>query len=353
MSKKKDVMNRNEDKTNSNFNSNLDVSSDYLKISNSDPFQLGSLQSNLHIGSTVFGSNPLQVSAYRGFNSEIFSSTNHLESEILRLRKEIQQLIESKEQSLEDIDRIKNVNHELERKLNLGSLISQVNSDAQTKLFKSDDFLNLFEKAKNCNTYVLSIDIRRSTELMLKAKKPELFEKFIVNLCDKLVTTILNNYGIFDKFTGDGVLAFFPDFFSGKDSGLLAIKTALECHEIFADHYKLNRDCFISILKEIGLGIGIDYGPTYLVKMNNSYTVIGSPVVYACRMSGAKAGDTLLNQNSFHDVFSKYRHFFNFHETSIDIKNEGETVAYKVISNGSDLNIFDKPDWDAEIQKLL
>ena len=276
----------------------------------------------------------LPNSYHISLGNELSRSTNELESQILKLRSDRQSLIDrlnAEEKTSKNykqvVKELKNNSAELERRLSLGSLLSQVNSEASKKLFDSDEFLQLFEIPRNCKTYVLSIDIRRSTELMLKAKKPELFEKFIVSLCNKLSKVILDNYGVFDKFTGDGVLAFFPDFFSGIDAGLLAIKTALECHAVFDAHYKQNRNCFVSVLQDIGLGIGIDFGQTYLVKMNGSFTVIGAPVVYACRMSGAKAGDTLLNQNAFEDIFERYRQFFSFFETSVLIKNEGGNIS--------------------------
>ena len=67
---------------------------------------------------------------------------------------------------------------------------------------------------------------------------------------------------------------------------------------------------FTAILKDTGLGIGIDKGLSNLVIMNNSFTVIGPPVVYACRFSNAKAGETLLNQSAYEDIFEKY--FYSF-----------------------------------------
>jgi adenylate cyclase len=72
----------------------------------------------------------------------------------------------------------------------------------------------------------MAVDLRRSTELMLKSRRPELFAEFILYLAQQLRMIILNNYGIFDKFTGDGVLAFFTDFYSGCDSGFRAITAA-------------------------------------------------------------------------------------------------------------------------------
>jgi class 3 adenylate cyclase len=180
---------------------------------------------------------------------------------------------------------------------------------------------------------------------MLKARRPELFAQFIRKLCVALSEIIIGNYGVFDKFTGDGVLAYFPDFYSGPDAGLWALDCALKAHVFFAEHYKAHRHCFTSVLNDIGLGIGIDFGDTYMVKIQGSLTLVGTPVVYACRLSGAKAGDTLLNQPAYEVVFDKYRGHFNFDETVLMIKNEGETLAYRIVSNKA-MYFAKAPDWD-------
>ena len=60
----------------------------------------------------------------------------------------------------------------------------------------------------------MSIDIRRSTELMLKARTTELFAEFMAGLCEQLQGLIRDKFGIVDKFTGDGLLVSFLEFFS-------------------------------------------------------------------------------------------------------------------------------------------
>ena len=217
-------------------------------------------------------------------------------------------------------------------------------SESVQKRTLLDLIRNLFDDAKSCDSVVVSIDIRRSTELMLKARKPELFSRFITELSQKLSEVILSNFGVFDKFTGDGILAFFPKFYSGEYSIIRALKAAEECHRVFEDHYKNSRECFNVFIKDVGLGIGVDYGTVTLVNKRNELTVVGIPVVYACRMSSAKAGETLLNQPAKEEIVRLCDNYIKVSETEIEIKNEGVALAYKVeIHKGTfDIKV---PDW--------
>ena len=236
---------------------------------------------------------------------------------------------------------------ELEAKQSLSHLLQRVGPDAQEKLLRSQDFKKRFTPDSPSNAYVLSIDIRRSTELMLKARDPKRFARFIIELADKLRATILDSYGVFDKFTGDGILAFFPDFYSGQDAGWYAIQAASTCHKIFAAHYEANKNCFISVLKDIGLGIGLDYGEVQVVQIGSDFTVVGTPVVYACRMGGAEAKCTYANQPAYEQLFERYSAICDFDDTEIDIKHEGNTQAYRIRLNGK-LYTAQQPDWLAE-----
>jgi class 3 adenylate cyclase len=276
-----------------------------------------------------------------------------LNKELLQLRAETRDLAQKLDDTQRESDKYGAAKKELEEKVNtleqktiLSCILSNIRHDAQEKIFQSDRSKDLFEKTTLCESYVLAMDIRRSTELMLKARGPELFAQFIRGLCCRLSDIIIGNYGVFDRFTGDGILAYFPDFYSGPDAGLLALDCAWRAHEFFAGHYRAHRHCFTSVLNEIGLGIGIDFGKTYMVKIQDSLTLVGTPVVYACRLSGANPGETLLNQPAYEIVFEKYRGFFNFSETLLRVKNEGDTVAYRIASNKAPYSP-QKPDWDA------
>lgn len=222
---------------------------------------------------------------------------------------------------------------ELLDKQSLTHILNHVGEKGGRKVFKDPKFRVQFQNGTPCKAFVLSIDIRRSTELMLKSRDSKLFAQFITALAANLRQTVLDNFGVFDKFTGDGILAIFPEFYSGEDAGYRVVNTAINCHKIFKTIYEVNRKCFMAVLKDAGLGIGIDYGDVQIVEIGGEFTVVGTPVVYACRMSGAPAYQTLVNQPGYEQLFEKYS-AFDFEESEIDIKHEGMTIAYKVSQNG-------------------
>jgi len=236
----------------------------------------------------------------------------------------------------------------LEAKEKTNHILSRITGQAGNKILEGDILYASFEDGTNCDSVVVSIDIRRSTELMLKAKTPKQFSLFITELSKKLSGCIIDNYGIFDKFTGDGILAFFPKFYSGDNAIIRALKAAELCHEIFDDHYNKSRSSFNVFIKDVGLGIGIDYGNVTLVNTSSELTVVGIPVVYACRMSGANAGDTLLNQGAKDEILNLIPDNIKIVETELFIKNEGTAVAYNVDVNVSVYNNLKDPEWTQE-----
>lgn len=270
-----------------------------------------------------------------------------LEEDINKIKLELslalKKLDEEKDKS-KQTDKLQSLLDELISKQKINHIIPRICEEATEKLFADKEFELKFDNGKKYDTVVISIDIRRSTELMLKARKPELFSKFITELSKKLSEIIINNFGIFDKFTGDGILAFFPKFYSGEKSIIRALKAAEECHLTFTEHYNSSRECFNVFIKDVGLGIGIDYGEVTLVNTSSELTVVGIPVVYACRMSGANAGETLLNQPAKEELEIQCPVNLKILETEIQIKNEGSALAYKA-EFVSDVMLNDDFEW--------
>ncbi len=274
-----------------------------------------------------------------------FDSKIKLEEEITSLKKQLSEAIKdgknnTKKKELE----LYQLQEELTQKETINHILPRIHEKAREKLIQDDKFKDEFKDSRICEAVVISIDIRRSTELMLKARKPELFSEFVTELTSELSNVVIRNYGVFDKFTGDGILAFFPKFYSGESAILRAIKAANECHQVFTNHYQNCRKNFNVFIKDIGLGIGMDFGEVSLVNSRNELTVVGIPVVYACRMSSAKAGDTLLNQPALEELERQSLNEVKIIESEIQIKNEGTALAFKV-EILRELKDLTKPSW--------
>jgi class 3 adenylate cyclase len=217
-------------------------------------------------------------------------------------------------------------------RINLGSFQSRIRPDAWEVLFRSKELQQKFSGAARHKAFVVSIDMRKSTELMLRAETPELFARFITSLCKEIGDIVVENHGVFDKFTGDGVLGYFPTFFSGEDAGFLALKAASECHACFQRQYLKHRNCFTVLMSDVGLGVGIDFGDVSFVQILGAPTVVGKPVVYACRMGAAPAGQTLLNNPAYRELSTRFPNYCVFHDEFLSVK-DGKYIAFSVQFN--------------------
>jgi class 3 adenylate cyclase len=210
-------------------------------------------------------------------------------------------------------------------------VFEKVSPRAHEALFSNRALRNRFLASKSaCAAFIMSIDIRRSAELMLNARSMELFGEFMAGLCEELKGLICDRFGIVDKFTGDGLLAAFPEFFSGPDAGYRAISAAREAHLVFTKRYKQHRSSFSTVLTDIGLGIGIDYGNIRFMRIAGDLTVVGAPVVNAARLSSAPVGKTVLNQQAHERIASHYGAFCSTSEMELDIKHQGRVLVHEV-----------------------
>lgn len=223
-------------------------------------------------------------------------------------------------------------------------LLDRVPAEARSVLERSADLQRQFADGTATTAYVMAVDIRRSTELMLQSREPRLFVSFLNQVCRKLVNIVFAHRGVFEKFTGDGVLAFFPEVFTGKDAGLQAVTAAEACHCAWTEEYLAHRKCFQTVLLDVGLGIGIDYGTIHIARFGDGVAIIGSPVVYACRMANAEAGMTVSNQVAYESLIADHSAHCSFKETVVDVKHEGRVLGYRVHLNSTPLP-RSEPGW--------
>ena len=273
------------------------------------------------------------------------SEIEALKVNLERTKQKLKAHREGREAAEKDAARLQDDLEELRKKLALSFVLDRIHEEAKPVLIASDSFRQCFLDEAPCDAFVIAIDIRRSTDLMLKAREAKLYATFIVDLCSKLRKTILEHAAVFDKFTGDGILAYFPDFYSGKDAGYRAFTAADACHRVFAEHYYNHRRSFLAVSSEAGLGIGIDRGKLTFVQVGGELAVVGAPVVYACRLSNADAGSTLLNQAAHDEIFDRYSAYCFVEETKRPAKHEGDIIAYTVRGNGKALADPAPPAW--------
>jgi hypothetical protein len=131
---------------------------------------------------------------------------------------------------------------------------------------------------------------------------------------------VVANDGVFDKFTGDGILAHFPRFFSGPNAGLLALRAAERCHQAFQRLFLDYQEHFRQPPDQPQISIGIDFGRLIMTSVRGQLTVIGDAVVCACRLSDDPRGLTLVGNFGKVEILRAHPESVSFEQTGVDIK---------------------------------
>jgi class 3 adenylate cyclase len=164
--------------------------------------------------------------------------------------------------------------------------------------FPTEELLDAVIDGDPIQMFVMAADIRGSTMLM---KEAITFGSFAL-VMDKFVTSVRRGIrrtgGWFDKFTGDGFLAYWIVHASEADDyEKRFVQTtgdvAHAAHSLIDFFHRLVLEDFRSnsrnLPADVGLSIGLDAGPGYLVQIAGELTVVGPPVVGAVRMVTAAA----------------------------------------------------------------
>jgi hypothetical protein len=111
-----------------------------------------------------------------GSSAELQTKIHDFEAETIKLKAEINerdQRLQTREadakQQKTQLEELVTKVRELQEKQNLAHLLNRVRNFAQQKLLESAEFRKQFFLEIPCLAYVLSIDIRRSTELIMRA----------------------------------------------------------------------------------------------------------------------------------------------------------------------------------------
>ncbi len=159
--------------------------------------------------------------------------------------------------------------------------------------FRNDELLDSVIEGRPIEAFVMAADIRESTTLMKESLKLERFAQVMDKFVSSVRQGIRRSGGWFDKFTGDGFLAYWIvqqgsaqeyEERSVQTTGDIA-HTANVLIELFHQRVLEDfRDNSRNLSSGVGLSIGLDAGPAYLVEIADELTVVGPPVVGAVRM---------------------------------------------------------------------
>lgn len=146
---------------------------------------------------------------------------------------------------------------------------------------------------------VLFTDLRGFTDFTEKHTAAEVVET-LNRVLSELTQVVFKYRGTFDKYLGDGLMAFYGAPLSSPDDPLRAVRTALEMQAVFE---KL-RAAPGSLLDDLRLGIGLHSGEATVGNIGSErvmdYTVIGDTVNVAERLTEeARPGEILISQATY------------------------------------------------------
>lgn len=160
------------------------------------------------------------------------------------------------------------------------------------ELVSKDKLLDEFKSTNETplSMIVLTADIRRSTVLMKEAISQKKFANALSWFFFQTREAARNHCAWIGNFTGDGIIVY---WIVDKQPFVEALGNALYvCADSitrFRDMLGLFRQNTWSFPDDVGLSVGIDFGPTYLEALLGQPTILGPAVVGSRRMVDAAA----------------------------------------------------------------
>jgi adenylate cyclase len=189
--------------------------------------------------------------------------------------------------------RIKQLHDELEQKNALlrRAFTRYVAEEVANEILANPD-QNLRLGGQSARVSVLFADIRGFTSFTEERDAAEVLERLNA-IFSKLVPTIFEHRGTFDKYLGDAVMAFYGAPVPYEDDTLRAVQTAVAMQKVFRTVPAEYPD-----LEVLGLGVGIFTGDAVVGNLGTGqvmdYTVIGDTPNAAKRLQENAAGGQIL-----------------------------------------------------------
>lgn len=193
---------------------------------------------------------------------------------------------------------------------------------------------------RNVLTASLCFDLRKSTFALEKAIDRKSHSAWLETLVRVLRSLTQQRRGVFDKFTGDGVLAHFPVYAFERRNGPQAVKFAVEnCVGCAWDMLAAANLCIDALQpnlslrhKEFGAAVGVSFDDAlWSIDTGGVPITVGRGVVEACRLSGGERGTVELTNAAYRRI-----------EHLLDGAEQGEEIPFvsKDYPSGSGVTKF-------------
>ena len=185
------------------------------------------------------------------------------------------------------------------------------------------------------NATVLFTDIANFTTFS-EGKTPKELVGLLNEYFDKITGIVLENNGLLDKYTGDGIMAIFGAPISKKDHALMSCRAALEhrkyCQKLQQEKQEFNAADNFHIHTRIGVNSGPIVAGNIGSKNRMDYTAIGDNVNLAARLEGVNKiykTQIMLSESTYELIKEK---FFCRELDRLRVKGKTEpTSVYELI----------------------
>ncbi|HYF03348.1 MAG TPA: adenylate/guanylate cyclase domain-containing protein [Patescibacteria group bacterium] len=193
---------------------------------------------------------------------------------------------------------------------------------------------NFEKELSQSNTITVVADIRKSQDLMTYSPSAEYFREMMIEFIQTSRKIIKDNYGIFDKFTGDGFLAYFNEDVCAKANKNYIdcfIKSSKEILDFSNEHFSRWTKSIRKLpLGSSGLTLGADIGKIEYKEIEGHLFAIGDTIVWANRVCSAGKSNEIILNNILYNIIKDYDKKINF-ESIDSITKAGESfTAYKM-----------------------
>ena len=200
-------------------------------------------------------------------------------------------------------------------------------------LMKMSDSHEILEKASESNTIVVIGDIRSSQDLMTYAKDSQSFVHYMFRFIEHTRRLIDDNLGIFDKFTGDGFIAYFNQelcAMQGRDYRDCFLEFVRGENIFSASHFLEWRKTIRKLPDIIGLSMGADIGRIFFHDIDHHFMAVGDAIVWAKRMADFGVSNEIVVNNLLYAELEE-RSGLSFEEKRHTTKS-GEMILTRIVS---------------------